>query len=307
MRRAAIRTIVEIAEADPRVLLLTGDLGYMVIEPFAERFGDRFFNTGVAEQNLLGMATGLAEAGFIPYVYSIATFASCRPYEFIRNGPLLHELPVRILGVGGGFEYGHAGPTHHAIEDYGILRVQPGMTVVAPSDHLQAAEAIRAAHEMPGPVYFRLGKDDTRSLEGLEGRFRLGRAEVLRPGRDVTFVTTGAIAFDVIDAADRLVAEGIDTGVVLVPSLSPPPADDLAAVLEGCSLAITVEAHSVTGGLGSLVCEVVAERQLGCRVVRRGVASRGGPRNGGESFLNHAHGISGPSLAGVVRSLNGAV
>lgn len=307
MRRAAIRTLVEIAENDPRVLLLTGDLGYMVVEPFADRFPDRFFNVGVAEQNLVGMATGLAEAGFVPYVYSIATFASARPYEFIRNGPLLHELPVRIFGVGGGFEYGHAGPTHHAIEDFGILRVQPGMSVVAPADHVQAAAAIRATHGMPGPVYFRIGKDDTKSLDGLDGRFQMGRAHQLRPGREVTFVTTGAIAFEVLDAADRLRAEGTDTGVILVASLSPAPQDDLAAMLADSSVVITVEAHSVTGGLGSLVCEVVAERRLGCRVIRRGITSRALGKNGTESFLNDVHGISGSNLAGVVRSLNGAV
>src|SRR3972149_3095847 len=111
MRIAFTKTLAELAEQDPRILLLTGDLGYMALEPFSERFPDRFFNVGVAEQNMVGLATGLAEAGFIPFLYSIVTFASLRPYEFIRNGPILHRLPVRIAGVGGGFEYGHNGPT----------------------------------------------------------------------------------------------------------------------------------------------------------------------------------------------------
>src|SRR5882724_5576798 len=108
MRKAVIRTLVDLAELDPRIVLLTGDLGFSVVEPFAERFPARFVNVGVAEQNLLGLATGLAEAGFIPYAYSIATFATLRPYEFIRNGPVLHQFPVRIVGMGSGFEYGHA-------------------------------------------------------------------------------------------------------------------------------------------------------------------------------------------------------
>src|SRR5437763_8683060 len=121
MRRAFINTLVELAESDPRILLLTGDLGYLALEPFSERFPDRFFNAGVAEQNMVGMATGLAEAGFTPYVYSISTFASMRPYEFIRNGPVLHRLPVRIVGIGEGVDYGHNGMTHYALEDIALL------------------------------------------------------------------------------------------------------------------------------------------------------------------------------------------
>src|SRR2546421_8509146 len=150
MRRAFINTLVELAEHDPRIMLLTGDLGYLALEPFSERFPDRFFNVGVAEQNMVGLATGLAEAGFIPFVYSIVTFASLRPYEFIRNGPILHRLPVRIVGVGGGFEYGPQGLSHHGLEDVGVMRVQPGMTVVAPADHRQMATALRATWDLPG-------------------------------------------------------------------------------------------------------------------------------------------------------------
>src|SRR5437016_536413 len=122
MRGAFLRKLVEVANGDPRVLLLTGDLGFAAVEPFAETFPHRFFNMGVAEQNMLGVATGLAEAGFLPFVYSIAPFATRRPYEFICNGPVHHKLPVRIVGVGAGFEYGHAGPTHHAIDDVAIMR-----------------------------------------------------------------------------------------------------------------------------------------------------------------------------------------
>src|SRR5438132_7656876 len=143
MRKAFVRTLTEIGAADSRVLLLTGDLGYNALEPFAERFPGRFFNVGVAEQNMVGLATGLAESGFVPFVYSIATFASLRPYEFIRNGPILHRLKVRIVGVGGGFEYGSAGSTHHAIEDLGVMRVQPGLTVIAPADPRQTRSALQ--------------------------------------------------------------------------------------------------------------------------------------------------------------------
>src|SRR5205807_8481796 len=152
MRRAFTNMLVELAEHDPRIMLLTGDLGYLALEPFSERFPDRFFNVGVAEQNMVGLATGLAEAGFIPFVYSIVTFASLRPYEFIRNGPILHRLPVRIVGVGGGFEYGSAGTTHHALEDLGVMRTQPGLTVIAPADSQQTRTAMRRTWDLPGPI-----------------------------------------------------------------------------------------------------------------------------------------------------------
>src|SRR5919106_782310 len=170
MRRSFVRALTEIADADPRVVLLTGDLGFSVIEDFADRHPGRFWNVGVAEQNMVGLATGLAEAGFVPFVYSIATFASMRAYEFVRNGPVLHELPVRIVGVGGGLDYGHNGVSHYALEDIAIMRTQPGMAVIAPADPAQAVAALWAAAELPGPVYFRLGKESS-ALEGVGGQF----------------------------------------------------------------------------------------------------------------------------------------
>src|SRR5439155_24565256 len=176
MRRAFSTTLAELGRKDDRILLLTGDLGFMALEPFADRFPERFINVGVAEQNMVGLGTGLAESGFIPFLYSIATFASMRAYEFIRNGPIMHALPVRIVGVGGGFEYGTAGPTHYGLEDIGMMRMQPGITVVAPADAGQARSALLATRDIPGPVYYRLGKEDKIVVPGLDSRFELGRA-----------------------------------------------------------------------------------------------------------------------------------
>jgi transketolase len=296
MRKAFTRTLVELAEADPRIMLLTGDLGYMALEPFSERFPDRFVNAGVAEQNMVGVATGLAEAGFIPFVYSIVTFASLRPYEFIRNGPVLHNLPVRIVGVGGGFEYGPQGTTHHGLEDLAVMRVQPGMAVVATADHRQHATALRATWNLPGPVYYRIGKDDTTEVPGLDGRFRVGHAEVVRPGRDLYLVATGSIAIEAAAAAETLAGRGIDCGCVIVACLQPAPADDLAAALGTVPLALTVEAHYAAGGLGSLVSEVVAERGLGCRVRRCAVRATPDGVSGSQRFMHQAHGLSREAL-----------
>jgi transketolase len=296
MRGAFTRSLVELAEREPRILLLTGDLGYTVLETFAERFPDRFFNVGVAEQNLVGVATGLAEAGLIPFCYSIATFISLRSYEFIRNGPILQRLPVRIVGVGGGFEYGPAGATHHALEDVGIMRLQPGLTVIAPADHEQARTAVLATWKRPGPIYYRLGKDDRTAVTGLGGRFELGRIQLIREGAHLLIITMGSIAGEVASAAATLADQGIFCTVAVVASINPAPVDDLAALLARFPLALTVEAHYVIGAVGSLVSEVVAERGLGCRVVRCGVRTTPGATTGSQGYLHHLHGLSSNAL-----------
>jgi transketolase len=300
MRGAFVRTLTELAAEDGRILLLTGDLGYMALEPFSERFPDRFLNVGVAEQNMVGTATGLAEAGFIPFVYSIVTFATLRPYEFIRNGPVWHRLPVRIVGVGGGFEYGPQGVSHHGLEDVGVMRVQPGITVIAPADHRQMASALRATWDLPGPVYYRIGKDDRSEVPGLDGRFTRARAEVVRSGDDVVLITSGSVAGEATAAADALAGRGVRAAVLVVASVQPAPTDDLVAALGRVPLAFTVEAHYLNGGLGSLVAETIAEHRLGCRLVRCGVRTGADGVSGSQRWLHDAHGLSAAALEDAV-------
>lgn len=297
MRGAFARTLVELAELDDRVLLLTGDLGFMALEPFAKRFPGRFVNVGVAEQNMVGLATGLAEAGFIPFVYSITPFASLRPYEFIRNGPVLHRLPVRIAAVGGGFEYAHAGPTHHGLEDAGVMRLHPGLTVVAPADHEQASAALRATWDLPGPVYYRLGKDDKTIVPGLDGRYDLGRVQTLGDGGDVLLIALGGIASEVAAAAKMLEARGVGCTVMVVATFNPAPTEEMAELLSRFSVAVTAEAHYVNGGVGSLTAEVVAEYGLGCRVVRCGVKTAPDGLSGSQEYFWRVHGLSRQALA----------
>ena len=253
----------------------------MALEPFAERFPDRFFNVGVAEQNLVGLATGLAEAGFVPYVYSIATFATLRPYEFIRSGPLLHGLPVRIVGMGGGFEYSTNGLTHFALEDVGVLRIQPGLAVFAPADPLQTRSILTKTAGLPGPAYYRLGKDDTMIVPGLAGRFDAGEVQLLREGADVLVLAMGSVAVEAEKAVAELRESGLSAGFGVVACLNPAPRESLGALVSRYRAVVTVEAHYVDGGLGSLTAESIAEG--GCEVpagpVRRRAASRRGGRH----------------------------
>jgi transketolase len=296
VRREFVAALVELAEQDGQTLLLTGDLGYNALEPFAERYPARFFNVGVAEQNMVGLATGLAEAGLIPFVYSIATFVSMRPYEFIRNGPIFHELPVRVVGMGGGLDYGTNGLTHYSLEDVALMRAQPGMTVVVPADSEQAAAAVRATQGIDGPLYLRLEKDTT-VVPGLDGRFSLGRAQMLGNGTDVALISMGGVTAEAVHAAELLGERGLDATVAVVSSVSPAPSDELAELLQRVQLAVTVEAHYIAGAVGSLVCEVVAERGLECQVIRCGVRSVPRGQAGSRNALYELYGLTGARIA----------
>ena len=272
----------------------------MALEPFSDAFPDRFFNVGVAEQNMVGLATGLAEAGMVPFVYSIAPFATLRPYEFIRNGPLLHNLPVRVVGVGGGMEYGPNGFSHYALEDVAVMRAQPNMTVIAPADHQQARQAVLATVAVPGPIYFRLGKDDATVVPGLEGAFELGKIQRIREGPDAAIIAMGPIAVEALGAAELLAARGVDCAVAVVAGVNPPPSDDLAVLISGRPLVVTVEVHYANGGLGSLVAEVVAERGLGARLLRQCVRSMPDDRVGSQRYMQRLFGLSADQLADAV-------
>jgi transketolase len=303
MRTAFAETVSELGARDERILLLTGDLGYKALEPFSERFPDRFFNVGVAEQNMVGLATGLAECGFLPFVYSIATFASLRAYEFVRNGPVAHRLPVRIVGVGGGFEYGPAGSTHHGLEDIGVMRLQPELTVLAPADPEQTRTMVADTWELDGPIYYRIGKDDRTMVPGLEGRFELGRSQVVREGNELLLLAMGNLAAGAVEAAEVLASDGLSCQVAVVSTLSPTPFQDLERRLSGFDRALTVESHYVTGGLGTLVSETIAEAGLACRLRRLGVREGSWGVTGSQAFLRDRHGLSRSAIVRAAKEL----
>ena len=297
MRTAFIQTLMDMAADDPRLILLTADLGWSVLEPFAHAFPDRFINVGVAEQNLAGIATGLAQVGYIPYIYSIANFVTMRCYEQIRNGPVLHRLPVRIIGVGGGFAYGHAGPSHHALEDLAILRVQPALTVIAPADPAQTRTALRATVDLPGPVYLRVGKGGNPEIPGLKGRFALDRPEIIRSGSDLLYLATGASAREAVRAAQIVRRRGLSAGVAVLAHLGFRAGEELRELLAQYPAVITVEEGFTAGGLGSLVAETVAQAGLRCTVSIHGVRTPFAGVSGSPAYLQAQCGLSADRLA----------
>lgn len=197
-------------------------------------------------------------------------------------------------------EYGPNGLSHYALEDVAVMRAQPTMTVIAPADHQQARSALIATANVPGPIYFRLGKDDDKVVPGLSGAFELGRIQPIREGRDVVIMAMGPIAGQAMEAAELLRAEGLDCAVAVVACVSPSPTEDIAALLSGRSLAVTVEVHYLAGGLGSLVAEVIADNRIDVRLLRQGVRSTPDGPVGSQEFMEKSFGLSAQQLARAV-------
>lgn len=256
MRDAFIEELLAIAEIDPRVWLLCGDLGYSVLEPFAEKFPDRYVNVGVAEQNMIGVAAGLALAGAVPFVYSIANFPVTRCLEQIRNDVCYHNLPVRIVAVGGGLTYASHGYTHHGVEDLATMRVLPHMTVVAPGDPHETRAALRALVTAPGPAYLRLGRAGEPMVHDAAPDFALGRALTVREGGDAAIIATGTGLKLAVDAADALARAGHRIRVISMVTVAPL---DVAMIHSAAATGnvITVEEHG-HGGLADAVAQELA-------------------------------------------------
>lgn len=301
MRKQFIQTLIELAEQDARVVLLTADLGYTVLEPFAEKFPDRFFNVGVAEQNMIGLAIGLAEAGYMPFVYSIATFVSLRPYEFIRSA-VAHQYPIRIIAVGGGYEYGSAGITHHALEDIGVMRVQPDLSIFTPADANQARTILLKTWDMPSAIYYRIGKNDHKTMPGLDGDFEVGRVQTISHGTDALILASGAISTEVSQAVALLQNENTHVTMSVVSSIAPIPETDLLTLLRSTKLVFTVETHYITGGLGSLIAEIIAENALSTRLIRCGIKKSSDGITGSEQFLLRKNNLDAQSLAHTIKN-----
>jgi transketolase len=258
MRNAFAATITELAARDERIVLLSGDIGNRLFDTYRSRFPDRFFNCGVAEQNMTGMAAGLALSGLRPFTYTITPFATTRVIEQIRVDICYHDVPVVIVGTGSGLSYASLGPTHHSCEDVGILRCLPNLTVICPADALEVGPAIEAALASNGPVYVRLGKKGEPAIHEHPPKLAIGRGIVVHEGSDVCLLGMGTMTATALGAAQQLMAHGISARVVSMHTVKPLDDTLLRESFERFKLVATVEEHSVIGGLGSAVAEWLA-------------------------------------------------
>jgi len=259
MRDRFIERLTRMAEQDPRIVLITGDLGFGVLNEYQERFPKQFINAGVAEQNMTGIAAGLALEGHIVYTYSIANFVFMRCLEQIRNDAAYHDCNVNVVSVGGGFSYGALGISHHATEDLAIMRSLPGLTVVAPGDDWEAAEATEAIASKSGTTYLRLDKSSAGNTQKGDETFELGKIRTLREGQDCTLISTGGILAETLAAADELNRKGLSCRVLSVHTLKPLDVNTLILAARETKGIITIEEHTVEAGLGSAVAENLME------------------------------------------------
>lgn len=301
MRDEFIRTLTDLARQDPNVMLLTGDLGFGVLTKFAEEFPRQYLNVGVAEQNMTGLATGLALEGKVVFTYSIANFPTLRCLEQIRNDACYHNANVKVVAIGGGFSYGSLGISHHATEDLAIMRALPGITVVAPGDIAEVSHATRAIYETPGTCYLRLGRGGEPRIHQGDIGFTVGEAIRLFSGTDIAIIATGGILKPAADAREALEAAGLSVSLYSMHTIKPLDHAAVSAAARNARLIVTVEEHSVHGGLGGAVAESLAQLS-GPRADLKIVGLEAGFSNvvGDQEYLRHTYGLSAEAISRTV-------
>lgn len=265
MRNAFADEITKLGAEDPRVVLLSGDIGNKLFDKFKDKAPGRFFNCGVAEANMMGVACGMALCGLRPVIYTITPFTTTRCFEQIRVDACYHRAPVIIVGTGSGLSYAELGPTHHSCEDLAILRVLPEMTVLAPGDSIELRGLLREALRHDGPVYMRIGKKGEPDMHDASHAIQIGRSVTMRSGRDACILSTGTLLSVAAKAADLLEKEGISTRVESFHTVKPLDESTLAEVCTMYPLVATLEEHSKLGGLGGSVAEWMASREAAPR------------------------------------------
>ena len=262
MREVFGETVSDLADHDPRVVMLDGDLGSSTkADIFEHRHPDRFLQMGIAEQNMIGVAAGMATLGLVPFISTFVSFAVVRPLDQVRVQVAQTGANVKLTAGYAGLFTGMAGKTHHIVDDISIMRAMPGMVTISPADDVETDRAIRWAAAHQGPVYLRIVRDATQRLFDDAYRFEFNRALVVREGSDVTLISTGAQTPRTVDAAALLAVRGISAHVVHLPTLKPLDVEGIVAAAERTGRVVTVEEHTVIGGLGGAVAETLGERR----------------------------------------------
>ena len=298
MRKTSLDMVHALAKRDPRVVYIGSDPGAGTLDSMRQEFPDRFFVEGISEAHVIGMSAGMAMEGYIPYVNTIATFLTRRCYEQVAVDLCLQELPVRLIANGGGLVYAPLGPTHTAVEDIAIMRALPTMTVVCPTDADEMRRFMEQTPDWPFPIYIRLGRGgDPITSSDREG-FAIGKAIVKRDPGDVLIATTGIMVHHVLQAATLLAAKGIHCGVVHFHTVKPLDETTLLDLAAGVHSVVTVEEHTIVGGLGSAVLECL---QAACKpVLRLGLPDKFTHNYGSQDGLLKHHGLTADGIAAAV-------
>lgn len=286
-RDAYGKALVELGEKNKNVVVLDADLSKSTkTAEFQKAYPDRFFNIGISEQDMMGTAAGFATCGKIPFASSFAIFATGRAYEQIRNSIGYPKLNVKIAATHAGITVGEDGATHQSIEDISLMRGIPNMVVINPSDAEETRQAIPAAADHHGPVYIRLGMMPVPDIHNKNYKFKLGKGEMLREGKDIAIIATGIMVSIALEAADRLREEGINATIVNIHTIKPIDRELIVKVAKQTGKVITAEEHSIIGGLGSAVCEILSE-EYPVKVKRIGINDTFGQSGTPRELLEH--------------------
>jgi len=307
MRITCLNMVYELARNDSRIVFIGADLGQGTLQQFKDQMPDRFFMEGICEANIVGMAAGMAMEGRIPYVNTIATFLTRRCFEQVLIDLCLHNVSVRLIGNGGGLVYAPLGPTHEATEDIAIMRAIPNMTIVAPADAEEMKRFMPVSVEHPGPIYIRLAKGFDPIVTTDRVPFRIGKGIVMRKGSDALIITTGITLRPALTAAEALNQSGVDAAILHMPTIKPLDVELLLDLAAPVRAVVTVEEHTVLGGLGSAVAEVLAEAKFNrpVRFKRLGLPDMFPDEYGSQDSLMARFGLTGDNISGTVHQLLG--
>ena len=299
MRKTCLNNVFALAKRDERVVFIGSDLGVGVLDDMRQEIPERFFMEGVAEQNVVGMAAGLAMEGFIPYVNTIATFLTRRCFEQVAIDLCLQNLPVRLIANGGGMVYAPLGPTHLAFEDIAIMTALPNMTVVAPTDADEMRRFMEESLYWPGPIYIRLGKGGDPIVSKDSDGFEIGKAIVLREPDEVAIIACGVTVGRALKAAEILAGEGTLCGVINMHTLKPLDHEAVLHAAGRVKTLVTLEEHTLHGGLGSMVCSLLVDRAEGPlpKVIRMGIPDEFPAGYGSQDTMMESFGLQPEQIA----------
>ena len=304
MRAVFNKTLLELAKKDKRIHMVLADIGFGEIEPFRDTFPERYYNVGVAEQNMTGVACGIAMEGNIAVTYSIANFPTLRCLEQIRNDVCYHNANVKIVIIGGGVSYGALGMSHHSTEDLAIMRALPNMVIEVPCDNYEAIAATHAMIEYDGPFYYRCGYKGEKDIHQGPIDFKIGKANIVSEGKDITLMFAGPIGSEVVDAAAMLAKEGIHCRVVSMHTIKPIDKDMILDSAKNTGGIVTVEEHNIMGGLGSAVAEVLCdENVMPAKFKRLAFPDVNVAKIGGQQWIRDQYGLQANGIAQSVREL----
>lgn len=259
MRNAYLAALYDLAKENKNILALVSDNGAVVYDRYRQDFPDQFINFGISEANMVSVAAGLASCGKIPFAYTISSFLTMRAFEQIRVDVCLQKMNVKLVGIGAGFVYSNLGPTHHAVEDIAIMRSLPDITIFSPCDPLESRKVTIAAAQINGPVYIRLATGGSPAIYKEDYEFKVDRGVTIKEGEDAVIITTGGILYDVLQAADDLKKENISVRVVNIHTIKPIDKEIILKAAFDTQVILTVEEHTVFGGLGSVIAEIILE------------------------------------------------